>query len=212
MPIKGDREYRSISLLMPTAAVNKRFESDYYVEGFATTFNKPYLLYEDGDIQYYEVVDRHALDGADLTDVIMQRDHYGRVFARNKMGAGKKPTLIVEPQDVGFFVAADLATTEQSRQMYEEIDTGLIYQMSWAFTVLKDSVERSAKIITRTIWNVKKVFDVSGVSLPASPDTEISARSWIDGVIETEKRETEARKRDLELAKSKYFYYFGGTK
>ena len=104
-------------LLTPTAGSSRRFESDYYVEGYATTFDDPYVLYEYDGVQYQEVVDRHALDGADLSDVIMQYDHGGRVFART----GKSDTLIVEPQARGLFMAADLSKTEQARSMHEDI-------------------------------------------------------------------------------------------
>lgn len=205
MPIKPDREYRAMSLLPATE--NKRLQSDFYVEGFATTFDKPYLLYEYDGIKYMEAIDRHALDTADIADVIMQYDHSGKVFARNKMGGGKPATLIAEPQESGFFIAADLSLTEASKRMYEDITAGLIYQMSWAFTVAEESYDRDTH--TRRILRVKKVYDVSAVSIPANADTEISARSWIDGVIDAEKRESLAR---LKLAKAKYNYYFGGMK
>lgn len=210
MPFKDNREYRAMLNPFNTATTEKRFDSDYYVEGYATTFDKPYLLYEYDGVKYYEVIDRHALDGADLTDIIMQYDHTGKVFARNKMGANKQPTLIAEPQDVGFFMAADLSLTEASKRMYEEITTGLIYQMSWAFTVSEDSYDRDTH--TRKILKVKKVYDVSAVSIPANADTEISARSFLDGVIEAEKREALEQKKQLDLAKSKFFYFNGGTK
>ena len=170
-------------LLTPTAASSRRFESDYYVEGYATTFDDPYVLYECDGVQYKEVIDRHALDGADLSDVIMQFDHAGRVFART----GKSNTLIVEPQDHGLFVAADLSRTEQARSMHEDIAAGLITKMSWAFTVQEDSNDRETR--TRRILKIKKVYDVSAVSFPANPSTDISARSWLDGVIEAEKAE-----------------------
>lgn len=193
-----------MNLMLPTT--DKRLNSDYYVEGFATTFDTPYLLYEwDGD-KYYERIDRHAIDAADVSDVIMQYDHGGRVFARNKMGGGKSPTLIVEPQDRGFFVAADLSMSDAAKQMYSEITSGLVHQMSWAFTVIEDSYDRATK--TRTILKVGKVYDVSAVSIPANANTEISARSYLDGVIEAEKREAQEQ---LELAKKKYFYFNGGN-
>lgn len=205
MPIKPDREYRAMSLLPATE--NKRLQSDFYVEGFATTFDKPYVLWESDGIKYMEAIDRHALDAADISDVIMQYDHHGKVFARNKMGGGKAATLITEPQDSGFFIAADLSLTDDSKRMYADITAGLIYQMSWAFTVAEESYDRDTH--TRRILRVKKVYDVSAVSIPANADTEISARSFFDGEIEKEKRETLAR---LELAKAKYNYYFGGMK
>ena len=208
MPISPNREYRAIVNPFGTVEGKKRFDSNFYVQGLATTFGKPYLMYEYEGIKYYEIIDRHALDGADLSDVIMQYDHSGRVFARNKMGANKQPTLIAEPQDEGLFIAADLSLTEYSKLMYEDITTGLIYQMSWAFTVLEDSYDRANH--TRTILRVKKVYDVSAVSIPANADTEISARSFLDGVVEAEKQEMLERQLATELAKTKYFYFYGG--
>jgi HK97 family phage prohead protease len=123
------------------------------------------------------------------------------------MGGEKPPTLIAEPQDSGFFIAADLSLTDASKRMYEEITTGLIYQMSWAFMVSEDSYDKDTH--TRKIIRVKKVYDVSAVSIPANSDTEISARSWLDGVIEAERREAQAQ---LDLAKARYKYFFGGNR
>lgn len=201
MPIDAKREYRAITMPFSTVSKEKRLESDYYVEGYATTFDKPYVLWEYDGIQYKEVIDKNALSEADLSDVIMQYDHRGKVFARNKMAKGKPKTLIAEPDSTGFFVAADLSLTDESRKMYQEIDTGLIYQMSWAFTVAEDSYNSETR--TRTILKVKKVYDVSAVSIPANPDTDISARSWLDGVIEAEKREALEQQEQLELRKRK---------
>lgn len=83
MPIKKEREYRTLAAPLTAGAAEKRIQTDFYVEGYATTFNVPYLLYEFEDgTKYYERIDAHALDGADMSDVIMQYDHEGRVFAR----------------------------------------------------------------------------------------------------------------------------------
>jgi len=163
------------------------------VEGFATTFNKPYLLYELDGVKYYEEIDRHALDEADLSDVIMQYDHQGKVLARLSNG-----TLGLEPTEKGLFIYADLSKSQAAKELFEEIRNGLITKMSWAFTVAEDKYNRETR--TRIITKIKKVYDVSAVSIPANADTEISARSWLDGVIEAEKREAlERRKRILKL-------------
>lgn len=169
-------------LLTPTAGSSRRFESDYYVEGYATTFDDPYVLYEYDGVQYKEVIDRHALDGADLSDVIFLYDHQGNVLARKSNG-----TLIVETDQKGIFVAADLSKSTAARNMYEEISNGLVTKMSWAFKVNVDEYDRQTH--TRRIKQMKKVFDVSAVSRPANPSTDISARSWLDGAIEAEKAE-----------------------
>lgn len=168
--------------LMGIQQSKNRLNSDYYVEGYATTFDDPYVLYDDGETKIYEKIDRHALDGADMSDVIMQFDHAGKVFARQRNN-----TLIVEPDEHGLFIAADLSKSMSAKQMYEEIDSGLIDRMSWAFTVADDEYDRDTR--TRTILKIKKVYDVSAVSIPANPSTDISARSYFDGVIEAEKAE-----------------------
>lgn len=188
-----NREYRNIQVLQPKTN-EKKLDSEFYVEGFATTFNKPYLIYECDGIKYYEIIDRHALDGADMTDVIMQYDHNGKVLARNSNN-----TLGMELQDKGFFIYADLSKSAAAKNMFEEIDNGLVTKMSWAFTVTEDEYNQETR--TRTIKKVKKVYDVSAVSIPANDDTNIAARSYFDGVIEVEKQELLERKKAIALNK-----------
>ena len=144
---------------------------------------------------YTEIIKAGALDGADLSDVIMQFDHSGMVFARNKMAKNKPPSLLLEPQESGLFIAANLSLTEEAKRLYASIDAGLICKMSWAFTVSEDAYNKDTH--TRTILKIKKVYDVSAVSYPANADTDISARSYFDGVIEAEKREALARKAQI---------------
>lgn len=187
MPLKNDREYRAV--VMPfLPAQEKRIDTEYYVEGYATTFDKPYELYDFDGVKYYEIIDRHALDNADMSDVIMQYDHEGKVLARQSNN-----TLGIEPNDNGLFIFADLSKSNASKDLYTEIDSGLVTKMSWAFTVLEDSYNQQTH--TRTILKVKKVYDVSAVSIPANAGTEISARSYLSGVIEKEKQELLMRKK-----------------
>ena len=191
MPVKKDREYRALAAPLSAVAATKRIDTEYYVEGYATTFDKPYLLYEFEDgTKYYERVDAHALNGADMSDVIMQYDHEGRVFARQSNN-----TLILIPDHKGLLVAADLGKTDLARGLYQDIDAGMITKMSWAFTVLEDSYDRATH--TRTILKIKKVYDVSAVSIPANGDTEISARNFARRSYEAEKQELLKRRVQL---------------
>lgn len=176
-------------LLIPTAA-EKRIDTDFYVEGYATTFDKPYLLYEWDGNKYYERIDRNALAGADMSDVIMQYNHEGKVLARLSNG-----TLGVEANDNGLFTFADLSKSRAAQDMFEEIKNGLVTKMSWAFRVSEDSYDRDTR--TRTILKIAKVYDVSAVSIPANADTDISARSYFDGVIEREQQERLERRKKL---------------
>ena len=183
MPVVKEREYRALAAPLMAANTNKRIDTEYYVEGYATTFNQPYTLWEFEDgTKYYEMIDRHALDNADMSDVIMQYDHEGRVFARQS-----NKSLIIEPNDQGLFIAADLGRTDLARGLHQDIRAGMIPKMSWAFVVAEDSYDRETH--TRTILRVKKVYDVSAVSIPANDATNIAARNFASGRREAEQRE-----------------------
>ena len=177
-------------LLIPQGTAEKRIDSDFYVEGFATTFDKPYELYEFDGIKYYEKIDRNALVGADMSDVIFQYNHEGKVLARLS-----NATLGVEATESGLFTFADLSKSRAAQDLYEEIKNGLVTKMSWAFRVAEDAYDRDTH--TRTILKIKKVYDVSAVSIPANADTDISARSYFDGVIEMEQQERLERRKQI---------------
>lgn len=181
MPMKTDREYRSMEL----RAVERTEEKDYMVEGYATTFGDSYELYRDGNYIVMENVDKDAFKNTDMSDVVFQIDHEGRVYARTRNGS-----LGLETDEHGLKTRTNLGLTESSRSVYEDIDAGLYDRMSFAFTVKKDSYTEEERddgmvILTRTILEVGKLYDVSAVSFPANPNTDISARTkdGIDGEI-----------------------------
>ena len=200
MPMKLDkREYRRIDAgQMETRAAE---DGAKVVEGYATTFNSPYELWRDREMTVNEQVDRHAFDETDMTDVIMQYDHEGRVFARIA-----NRTLELAADDYGLHIRANLGGTEIGRQLFEEIEGGYTNKMSFGFTVTgeerKTTKDADGHItVLRTITKIGKLFDVSAVSLPANDATEISARSVGDGLIAEVLKEVqaeEARKAQIE--------------
>ena len=198
MPMKADREYRRIDV---SNLETRDAESDMIVEGYATTFNQPYFLYGDERYKVFEQIDSRAFDNADMSDVIMQYDHEGRVFARNRNN-----TLELETDGHGLKIRAHLGGTEIGRQLYEEIKGGYTDKMSFGFTVSKEErteqrdEQKDTTVITRTIKEIRKLYDVSAVSLPANDATEISVRSIGDGLIteaEKERLAIEERKRKV---------------
>lgn len=205
MPMKtNEREYRNFTLEVRKNEQEQETESRT-VTGYASTFNEPYTLYEDEEIEIREQVAPEAFNDADMSDVIMQYDHEGRVFARKSNG-----TLTVEPDEHGLAITAELGGTELGRQLYEEIRGGYTTKMSFGFTVPDDGEtwyvetrEDGIKVHTRTITRVRKVYDVSAVSLPANDGTAISVRNLSEGVIEKVKAERlktlEIERRRMEL-------------
>lgn len=194
------RQYRDIDVTL----FERRAEEDgrMYVKGYATTFDKPYLLYRDGNYSVYEQIDPRAYDECDMSDVIMQYDHKGRVFARISNG-----TLTVTPDEIGLGMEARLDGTELGRQVFTEIEGGYTTKMSQGMVVEEDSREvtenrETGEVnILRTIKKIRKLYDVSAVSLPANDATSISARSFGEGAIAEAKEEILARERRERLKK-----------
>ena len=193
--IEQGREYRKMLL-----EVKDTEDTDYTVTGYATTFDEPYTLYDIGDGKVVkEQVSRNAFDNTDRSDVIMQYDHEGVVFARLS-----NDTLKLTVDDHGLFVEAYLGGTSNGRNLYEEIKGGYINKMSFGFTVTDDDLAEADYGYLRTIKAIGKLYDVSAVSIPANDYTEISARNHIDGAIdeiETERIRLEEERKALEEKK-----------
>ena len=194
MPNSTNREYRNMKI--ETRDMIEGEEERKIVTGYASTFDEPYKLFEWDGGEYWEVVDRSAFNTTDMSDVIMQYDHEGRVFARTKNN-----TLDITVDDHGLKIEADLGGTEIGRELFEEIRGGYTDKMSFGFTVNGESEDREkldngVVKYTRRITSVNKLYDVSAVSIPANDGTEIGAdatarsiRSLSDGVIEKDRAE-----------------------
>ena len=196
MPSK-EREYRNLAELLAP-------DEEKRVKGYATTFDQPYKLWGDNSVEIWEVVDRNAFAKTDTSDVIMQFDHQGRVFARTR-----NKTLALRSDEHGLLIDADLGGTEIGRELYEEIKGGYIDRMSFGFTVRGDEwenrTEDGVEIRTRRITDIGKLYDVSAVSIPANDSTSISVRSLVDGEIarlEAERLEQERLERLEERRKA----------
>ena len=193
----NEREYRDFTLTVEE--LESKEEGKMMVRGYASTFNEPYTLYSDDAYEVREQIDPHAFDNADMSDVIFQYNHEGRVFARMSNN-----TLSAIPDEIGLAITADLGGTEIGRGLYEEIKGGYTTKMSFGFRVKADTWEESKdgnKLIeTRTIKEIEKVYDVSAVSIPANDGTSITVRNLADGVIEKVKAE---RLHALEIKRQK---------
>ena len=192
--MKQDREYRSMELrVLPLDGVE---EPSYMVEGYASTY-EPYKLLTIDDVDYFERIEPTAFDGADLTDVVFRVDHEGRVYARTSAG-----TVQLWHDEHGLGQRTDLSKTQAARELFADIEAGNYPKMSFAFTVAEDHFDKATH--TRVIDRIAKVFDVSPVSFPANPTTElsVSTRDYFNGVIEAEKAERlEREKREHQKKK-----------
>ncbi len=170
MPLKKGREYRAVVDM--TATQESEGES-FRVRGTAVVFNRPTVLFESGGVKYCEVIDRHAFDECDMSDVIFNYNHGGKVIARLR-----NKTLAITIDDQGLHIEADLSGTDEGRKLYEEIKGGYIDRMSFSFVVREEKYDNVTH--TRTVVKVKKLYDVSAVDIPAYEETSISARSYFE--------------------------------
>lgn len=189
--MKSDREYRAFEV--------RANEEEKRVQGYATTFDEAYTLYDDGEYEVREVIDPNAFDVCDMSDVIAQYNHEGRVLAR--LSNGTLELNVDKPN--GLLINADLGGTELGRQIYEEIKGGYTDKMSMGFKVdrsadvwTRENVDGKT-VETRRINSIIKLYDVSAVSIPANPGTSIEARS-IDALVNGEIEKLRAERLEAE--------------
>ena len=170
-----NREYRNMAFEVKQGGD----EPSFLVEGYASTFERYKLIEIDGE-DYNEQIQPGAFDDADMTDVVFRVDHEGPVFARASAG-----TVLLNVDEHGLHQISDLSKTQRGRDLFEDIAAGNYPQMSFVFTVGEEHYDAETR--TRVIDRVAKVFDVSPVTWPANPTTELHVRNYFEGVIEAEK-------------------------
>ncbi len=196
---KTDREFRAFRSFELKELRSEEGERQDYVHGVPVVFNTPTCLFEYEGVKFYEQIDRHAFDNCDMSDVIFNYNHGGRVAARIRNN-----TLKLAINDVGMEMDAFLGGTQFGRDLLEDIRGGYIDKMSFAFVVAEDGEEYDQATHTRTITRIKKLYDVSAVDIPAYDTTSISARDFFSEEYEKEKRALEqAKLREICIAKSK---------
>lgn len=188
--IEKGYEFRNFNGFEIRAKDTEEKDSDeMIIEGVACVFDKPTVLFEDEGIEYKEVVDKRALENADISDVIFNYNHGGRVYARTR-----NDSLHLEVKEDGLHVRVSLNPEDEGhKELYRDIKSGLIDKMSYCYIVSDDGFDYDIETHTRRITSIKKLFDVSAVDIPAYDSTSISARS----VLDLEKSEMEKLESDI---------------
>lgn len=178
------------------------------IKGYAVVFDSPETY------DYTEVIDKHALDTTDMSDVVLRYNHEDTfmVLARTR-----NKSLNLNVDDKGLFMEATLQDDiSQHRDIYNAIKSGLIDKQSFAFTVEEDNYDYDTD--TRTITKIGKLFDVSVVDQPFYNATDVSVASSNDDFLERrnqlrkeheEKLKEEERKNILQKAKEEVLKKLG---
>lgn len=165
-------------------------EGKMILEGYAIVFEQETLI-GDEERGFKEVISRNALENTLMRDVPLKYNHMDSflILARTK-----NKSLVLSVDNKGLKIHAELLNTHTNEDVYKMVKAGLLDKMSFAFTVKKQSWDRSGDIPVRRIENIDRLFDVSVVDLPAYEGTSIYSRSL--DMVETELKAMEVAERD----------------
>jgi HK97 family phage prohead protease len=115
---------------------------------------------------------------SETPDVRLLINHEGLPLARTKNG-----TLTLTEDDRGLFMDAEIADTNEGRDLYKLVERGDVDQMSFAFRVIRQKWNEDRSV--RTLTEVSLADgDVSVVTYPAYPTTTVEAREALQNAME----------------------------
>lgn len=151
------------------------------IEGYALKFSRDSDPMGFGEYRFREQIDPHALDDADMSNVVALFNHdQSQVLGRT----GVNLELTVD--ETGLRYKLTPPNTQLGHDLVENVRAGIISQSSFAFTIPDDSDAQkwtrdgdADAPYNRLIRSIDHIYDVSPVTTPAYPDTEvkIGARS-----------------------------------
>lgn len=182
-------------------------ESGHIITGRPIVYNS---ITNIGDFD--EVIERGALDNADLTDVRFLTNHdLSKIpLARSRRNNGNSTMqLTVDYEGMAIRVDLDTENNAEASALYSAVQRGDITGMSFMFSVVDERWENlESEHPTRHILAIGTVIEVSAVTFPAYDSTSISARNreaLENARAALENARAAAVDTDaLELAKAKY--------
>ena len=203
MRIDKDKiERRTMKVSVPEIEERAEMEAEQpmIVEGYAVVYDQP-QTYQFGDETYTETIVRGSCDNSDMRRTVMRYNHEDSVFA---LARTKNGSLQMMSDDYGLKIRAELIDTQSNRDVYKMIRSGLIDEMSFAFTVADGGDEWTYsddfKTVTRDIKAIDVIYDVSAVDTGFYENTSIYARAFDS--VDALKLEAEKAKLELEKARA----------
>lgn len=158
--------------------MEKRFlaMSDIRAEQDSMKIGGYFVVFEDETRLWdgiYEKVSRKALDNTLDNDIRCLFNHdSAKVLGRNKSG-----TLTLKLDEKGLFGEVEINPKDpEALSVYEKVKRGDINQCSFGFNIRKESYEEKEDGLHYTLEEID-LHEVSIVTFPAYPNTEVSARS-----------------------------------
>lgn len=181
---------------------------------------RPIVYESKTDLGWFdEIIERGALDGADLTDVrfLVNHDISKIPLARSRRNNGNS-TMQLSPDYEGMAIEVQLDTENNSeaKSLYSAVQRGDITGMSFMFSIDDEEwTELESDHPTRHVRKIGSVVEVSAVTFPAYESTEINARSKealesarlaLEKAKEERGQSVETDLNELELEKAKFMF------
>jgi len=146
-------------------------DTSMIIEGKAIVYDEKTKLFSYGGNDYFEIIERGSLEGADLKDVFLKYNHTDNIMV---MARSKNNTLEISEREDGVYIRATLAQTSAGKDLFELVRRGDIDKMSFAFSTAEEEYDEKERIWK--VRKIKKLYDVAAVPVPAYDSTDIYAR------------------------------------
>lgn len=199
---KNKIERRTMKVSVPDVEERAEMQSEQpmIVEGYAVVYDQP-QTYRFGEETYTETIVRGACDNSDMRRTVMRYNHEDSVFA---LARTKNGSLQMMSDNYGLKIRAELIDTQSNRDVYKMIRSGLIDEMSFAFTVAEGgdtwTYSDDFKTVSRDITSIDVIYDVSAVDTGFYENTSIYARAFDS--VDALKEQAEKAKLELEKARA----------
>ena len=163
-------------------------EKALILSGRPVVYDTPTRINDIGG-SYIEIIERGALDNADLHDVRLLVGH-----DTSKIPLARTPkTMKLSIDEDGLTFEATLPNTEAGKEAFEAVQRGDLRGLSYAFTVPEGGDSYDAATNTRTISRIAKVYECSVVPYAAYPTTSVEARSARENGLKRLKQRQQAK-------------------
>ena len=170
------------------------------IEGYFVVFNQPYYI----DDFCEEVIDRHAFDGADMSDVRALIDHNSRLVLGRRNG--EVQTLDFEIDDTGVYCRIQINPDDtDAMSLRARVLRGDVDQASFGFDESAVMfVDLPDGRVRREIHGISKLWEISVCTFPAYEQTSVSARSRMDDELAAHRAQAAAARKARVKSKFKH--------
>lgn len=169
---------------------------------------RPIVYDERTNLGWYdEIIERDALNEADLKDVRLLVNHNTDMIplARSRNNTENSTMqLIADAEGLVMRADLDIENNAEAKSLYSAVERGDISGMSFMFLVDKDSWDDvDSEHPTRHIRSIKQILEVSAVTFPAYSQTSIQTRGFSDALDSAKESLDSVKAANLELRRRK---------